>query len=354
MFDALSLARPNIRDLEPYSSAREDFCGTADVFLDANENSLGSPIEGQFNRYPDPLQREIKELLSKRDNVAANSIFVGNGSDEAIDLLLRVFCEPGKDEIIICPPTYGMYKVAADINDVSVKLVPLDKSFQLETRAILDALTPTTKLIFICSPNNPSGNAMNPEDITIVAREADAIVVIDEAYAEFADASSLVAQIKRLPNILILRTLSKAYGLAAARIGIAYADTPIIDLLNKAKPPYNVSGIAQEVAVKALRAEPNVETAVRTIRDERERLSTELRKTECVDTVFPSDANFLLVRVTDARRIYDYLIGQNIVVRDRSREHGCENGLRITVGTSEENDRLLAVLRAFTEKEATA
>lgn len=352
MFDPTALARPNIVRLKPYSSAREDFVGVAEVYLDANENSLGSPVDPPLNRYPDPRQTELKRLLAARDGVPADSIFVGNGSDEVIDLLIRVFCEPRVDEILICPPTYGIYRVAADVNDVAVREVPLTSDFQLDVDRIVAEVTSKTKLIFICSPNNPTGNLMGMEEIVTLASGTDRIVVVDEAYIDFAQGGSMVGRLVRFPNVVVLRTLSKAYGLAAARVGIGYGDPALIALLEKAKPPYNVSGLAQAAAVEALRAKDDVNEFVRELRRNRERLRSELEKMRVVETVFPSDANFLLVRVTDSAELYRSLIGRGIVVRDRSREFGCENCLRITVGNSLENQRLIDAIKEYSQEAA--
>lgn len=345
MFDAYSLARPNIRDLKPYSSARDEFTGHADVFLDANENAFGSPIAANLNRYPDPLQRELKSAIAERYGVATDSIFVGNGSDEAIDLLVRVFCSPAADEIIVCPPTYGMYRVTADVNDVGLREVPLTPEFHLDADGIRGAVTTATKLIFICSPNNPTGNAFDREQILSIASDVNAIVIVDEAYGDFYEGPSLVGSVAHQPNLVVLRTLSKAYGLAAARVGLAFADPAIISLLNKAKPPYNVNELSQKAAIEAISQHGKVSAMTRQIRTERERLRAELPRLRIVQEVFPSDANFLLVRFTGPLEVYRELVRRGIVVRDRTREYGCADCLRITVGTPQENDRLLEALK---------
>lgn len=345
MFDARALARQNIRDLKPYSSARDEFTGVAEILLDANENAFGSPCEMGLNRYPDPLQRELKKALAEMYAVGPASIFVGNGSDEAIDLLIRVFCTPGQDELIICPPTYGMYRVAADMNDIAVRELPLTADFALDGTAILESMTTSTKLIFLCSPNNPTGNAMEASEILRIARTVNSLVIVDEAYGDFYEGKSLIEATAQHPNLVVLRTLSKAFGLAAARVGIAFADPSVISLLNKAKPPYNVSGLSQQAAICAIREIGSVSETISQIRTERERLSLELAELGVVERVFPSDANFLLVRFADARLIYQELLTHRIVVRDRSHEHGCGDCLRITVGTRPENDRLLNAIR---------
>jgi histidinol-phosphate aminotransferase len=348
-FDPRTIARSNIVALKPYSSAREEFSGSGETYLDANEN----PYDGadRFNRYPDPMQRDLKALLSKRDRVPCDSIFVANGSDEAIDMLIRVFCEPRRDEIIICPPTYGMYRVAANINDVAVREVPLTAGFDLDAGRVIDSVTASTKLIFFCSPNNPTGNLMNSEAVTKVARRTNALVVVDEAYAEFSKGPSLIAEVEAIPNIVVLRTLSKAYGLASARIGLAYADPKVVALINKAKPPYNVSGLAQRVAIEALRGKM-IPKVIDAIREERRRLKMELTACSTVEYVYPSEANFLLVRFTDAAGMYSHLISRGVIVRDRSREPGCSGCLRITVGTPEENVRLLSAIRTYNAEAA--
>ncbi|CAN5220393.1 histidinol-phosphate transaminase [soil metagenome] len=345
MFDLNALIRPNIRALKPYSSARSEFVGAAEVFLDANENAFGSPAGDGMNRYPDPLQTALKAGLAKILNVSPEQIFIGNGSDEAIDLLLRVFCIPGKDEIIICPPTYGMYRVSADINDVFVKEVPLTLEFQLDVPAILQSVTELTKIIFICSPNNPTGNLMNRDSIVEIAKNFDGLVVVDEAYIHFAEADSIVSEIDSLPNVVVLQTFSKAWGMAGIRVGIAIAGKEIVGSMNKVKPPYNVSGIAQQVVLDALDRRDQFAIWTASAIKERERMEEKLIGLDLVINVFPSDANFLLVRVTDAAAIYRYLIDQKIVVRDRSNVELCEGCLRITIGTPKENDRLIAALR---------
>ncbi len=344
MFDLTALMRPNIRALKPYSSARSEFAGAAEVFLDANENAFGSPAGDGLNRYPDPLQMALKTRLADILSVSAEQIFVGNGSDEAIDLLLRIFCIPGKDGIIICPPTYGMYCVNADINDVFVKEVPLAGEFQLNVPAILQSITKRTKLIFICSPNNPTGNVMNRDSIVEIAKNFEGIVVVDEAYIHFAKADSIVGEIDRLPNVVVLQTFSKAWGMAGIRVGIAISCNEIVGSMNKVKPPYNVSGIAQKIVLDALDNSDQIAVWTAAAIKEREKMAERLIGLDLVTNVFPSDANFLLVRVINAAVIYRYLIEQKIVVRDRSNVELCMGCLRITTGTAEENARLIAAL----------
>ncbi len=346
-FDLHSLVRSNIRNLKPYSSARSEFEGSAEVFLDANENAFGSPAGIGLNRYPDPLQRELKDRIAAMKGVSWEQIFVGNGSDEAIDLLFRIFCEPGRDQVITCPPTYGMYRVSADINDLAVREVPLTEGFQLDVPAILAGVSDATKLIFICSPNNPTGNLMSRDSVLAIARQFKGIVVVDEAYIDYADVASLIAELGSFPNLVILQTFSKAWGMAGVRVGLAFARTEIIDLMNRVKPPYNVSGIAQQAVLDALESGPTVTDWITSAREERKGLEGSLSALSIVQQIFPSDANFLLVKVDDAKATYRYLIDEKIVVRDRSNVDLCEGCLRITVGTGEENRRLISALSRF-------
>ncbi len=346
-FDPETLARENIRRLTPYSSARDEFTGAAEIYLDANENPFGSPIGTQLNRYPDPLQKALKEKIAKSKGVNALSIFLGNGSDEAIDLLFRIFCEPGDDACILCPPTYGMYKVAADINNVAVKEIQLSADFQLDVPAAQKAFDRTTKVIFICSPNNPTGNSMRREDILEIANGFSGIVVVDEAYIDFSHARSLIEEIKTYPNLVVLQTFSKAWGMAAARVGMAFANEKIIMLFNRTKPPYNVSSLAQNAVLEALKNETQVKESIALITKQRVALSDALKGLEIVEKIYPSDANFLLVKVADAAATYQFLLDEKIVVRDRSNVTMCEGCLRITVGTPDENARLIAALKKF-------
>ncbi|MFT3746480.1 MAG: histidinol-phosphate transaminase [Pyrinomonadaceae bacterium] len=349
-FDLQSLVRPNIRNLKPYSSARSEFEGSAEVFLDANENAFGSPAGFGLNRYPDPLQRELKERIAAMKTVSPSQIFVGNGSDEAIDLLFRIFCEPGRDEVITCPPTYGMYRVSADINDVAVREVRLTNDFQLDLPAIRSSISDAMKLIFICSPNNPTGNAMSRDSLIEIARNFAGIVVVDEAYIDFANEPSVIDELDDLPNLIVLQTLSKAWGMAGVRVGLAIASTEIIALFNLVKPPYNVSGLAQQAVIDALDQETTVKGWIDSGKAERVRLDNLLSGFDFVERVYPSDANFLLVKVDDANELYRYLIDKRIVVRNRNNVELCDGCLRITVGTQEENDRLLAALGSFRNK----
>jgi len=349
-FDPARLVRPAIARLQPYSSARDEFSGTANIFLDANENSLGSPTEERYNRYPDPYQRELKTKISGIENIPEDRIFVGNGSDEAIDLLFRVFCEPRKDNCIVCPPTYGMYEVSAGINDVEVRRVPLTPEFELDPDAIIGKADELTKLVFLCSPNNPTGNSLDRGDIVSIADALDAVIVVDEAYIHFSSSPSMVREIAGRPNIVVLRTFSKAWGLAGLRLGTAVCDSRIVALLNKVKPPYNISAAAQREALVAIANEKQVRLMVEEILALRSVLRSELAGLKLVEQVFPSDANFLLVKVPAPESVYKALLKKGIVVRDRSRVQLCEGCLRITVGTAEENSEVVAALDAIGEE----
>lgn len=346
-FNLDKLVRENVKNLVPYSSARKEFAGAAEIFLDANENSFGSPTEKSFNRYPDPLQTKIKERIAGSHDLSPEHIFIGNGSDEAIDLLFRVFCQPGNDEIITTPPTYGMYEVSANINDVRVKKVLLSPDFELSAEKVLDAVSENTKLIFLCSPNNPTGNSLKRQEVLRILEKFCGIVVVDEAYADFSDKPSFVREIKNFPNLVVLQTFSKAWGLAGLRVGMAFANAEIISLLNKVKPPYNVSQIAQETLLAALDKKAEVEKVVAEIVRQRVGLAEELQNFSFVRRIYPSDANFLLVKTSDANRIYKYLIEQKIVVRNRTNVELCAGCLRITIGTTEENRILLSALSGY-------
>lgn len=344
MFNLSDLIRPNIRDLVPYSSARDEFKGEARIFLDANENSLGSPLTKWYNRYPDPMQWAVKEKLSVIKGVAPQNIFLGNGSDECIDILLRAFCEPAVDNIIIVPPTYGMYEVSANINNVKVKKVPLTPGFQLDLPALEEAVDDNTKMIFLCSPNNPTGNSLIREDVEMLLNNYFGIVVMDEAYINFSRQRSYVQELEDYPNLVVLQTLSKAWGLAALRVGMAFASESIINVMNKIKPPYNINQASQELALKALDEVEQVNEMIRILVQERTRLEKELPRLPVVEHVYPSDANFLLVKVKDAKGLYQKLLNKGIVVRDRSNVILCDDCLRITVGTEKENTELLDAL----------
>jgi histidinol-phosphate aminotransferase len=347
------LIRENIKKVKPYSSARDEFSqygnnAPAKIFLDANENSLGSPLIKWYNRYPDPYQRELKEALSKIKSIPPENIFLGNGSDECIDLLYRCFCEPMQDNVIICPPTYGMYEVSASINNVPVKRVALLENFQLDMDGIAEAIDGNTKIIWICSPNNPTGNSIFYPDMEILLNNFDGLVVVDEAYINFAKQRSLVIDLKEYPNLVVMQTLSKAWGLAALRLGMIIASSEIVTWLNKIKPPYNINQATQELALKALNEVGQVNEMIRQIVQMRGTLTTALQQLPVVIKVYPSDANFLLVKVKNAVEAYEHLLGDGIVVRDRSKVTLCDDCLRITIGTEEENEKLVEGLRNMT------
>lgn len=346
-FNIKSLLRPHIATLKPYSSARDEYSGEAGVFLDANENPVGSVNGGDYNRYPDPLQKALKEKLAELKQVQAANIFFGNGSDEAIDLLFRAFARPGIDNVVILQPTYGMYEVSAGINDIEVRTANLSKTFQLNAEAILKVVDENTKMIFVCSPNNPTGNLMDSVLVEDILNEFTGLVVVDEAYIDFADSESFTKKLLQFPNLVVLQTLSKAWGLAALRCGIAFASVEIIAILNKIKPPYNIGRHTQQTALKALHKEDAKKAMVKEIVRQRGLLSDELSRLKTVKHIYPSDANFLLVKVDNAKAIYNFLLESKIVVRDRSRVVLCDECLRITVGTAEENRNLLESLKAY-------
>lgn len=347
-FNLDELLRPNIRKLVPYSSARDEFTGEARIFLDANENSLGSPLTKWYNRYPDPLQKQIKEKLRQIKGVPENQIFIGNGSDECIDILIRSCCEPGVDNILVCPPTYGMYQVSADINNVAVKKVPLTpETYQLDLPAIENAIDDHTKIIFLCSPNNPTGNSLIREDVEAILNNYFGLVVIDEAYINFSRFRSFTMDLADYPNLVVMQTLSKAWGLAALRVGMAFSSEAIISVMNKVKPPYNINQASQDLVLKALDEVGQVNDMIQEIVGERQKLEAELPKLPAVLKVYPSDANFLLVKVKEARKMYESLLEEGIVLRDRSNVTLCEGCIRITVGTAAENAELLAAMGKF-------
>ncbi|MEM6264828.1 MAG: histidinol-phosphate transaminase, partial [Bacteroidota bacterium] len=332
-----SLVRPHILKMSPYKSARSEYTGTKGIFLDANENSFGSVIDGSFNRYPDPLQLEVKKRLAHLKGVEVEQIFLGNGSDEAIDLLFRGFCEPARDVILTCPPTYGMYKVSADLNQIFIWEEPLSADFQLDADRVIARLTDQVKLIFICSPNNPSGNSLDPIAIETIIKAAPGLVVIDEAYIDFAPEKTKLSWLKQYPNLVVLQTFSKAWGLANLRLGAAYAHPFVIEILNKIKPPYNVNGLTQQMACEALDQVEKQEQMVAQMLEGRRWLEQALPELEGIQEVFPSDANFLLVRMKAAERVYGLLLAEEIILRNRSQVQLCEDCLRITVGRPEEN-----------------
>lgn len=345
IFELQKLVRENIKSLKPYSSARHEFKGEASVFLDANENSFGSPLPESFNRYPDPLQWKLKSSVSEVKGIAAENIFIGNGSDEVIDLAYRIFCNPGKDNVIICPPTYGMYEVSANINDVEIRKVNLTQNFQLDVEGILNSVDENTKLLFICSPNNPTGNSMCSEDIQVLLKSFPGIVIIDEAYINFSQQESFINKLTQYPNLVVMQTLSKAWGLASLRLGLAFTSKEIIELYNKVKPPYNINQASQQLALEALSNHNQINDWVKEVLEQREILKNDLSNFSFVKNIYVSDANFLLVKVDNANSLYNYLSSKGIIVRNRSKEVMCENCLRITIGTPEENEILLDALK---------
>lgn len=338
-----TLVRRNVRDLKPYSSARDDFQGVAQVYLDANEN----PNPSAYNRYPDPLQRELKKRIGLIKGVEPKNIFLGNGSDEPIDLLFRAFCEPGIDNVVIPQPTYGMYAVSANINNVKIKSSLLTEDFDLDVNATITTIDSNSKLLFLCSPNNPSGNLLSRQKVVDLLKVFSGLVILDEAYIDFAGTESYTTMLQEYQNLVVLQTLSKAWGLAAIRLGMCFAHEGVIDILNKIKPPYNISILTQQVALAQLDHEPRKNQWVTEIVRERNQISAALAALPVVLHVFPSDANFLLVKVRNAKEVYQKLIRAGIVVRDRSSVILCDDCLRITIGTPEENQKLLSALNAI-------
>jgi histidinol-phosphate aminotransferase len=346
-FDLNNLVRENIKGLKPYSSARSEFSGKASVFLDANENSFGSPLTKWYNRYPDPLQWEVKKKIAAIKHVPAENMLLGNGSDECIDLLIRAFCDPKKDNILICPPTYGMYEVYAHINDVGVKEVPLLPDYQLNLEGIENEIDNHTKIIFLCSPNNPTGNSLEREDIEVVLNNFAGLVVVDEAYINYSRHRSFVSELKEYPNLVVMQTFSKAWGLAALRLGMNFASKEIIDILNKIKPPYNINQATQELALKALDNLEDVNAMIKETVKEREALVKELVQLPYVQKVYPSDANFVLAKMAQATAVYNYLKEKGIIVRNRSNVVLCEDCLRITVGTPQQDQQLIQIMKQY-------
>jgi len=346
-FSLDSVLRDNIKKVKPYSSARDEYKGTEGIFLDANENPYGSVTEKQVNRYPDPLQRDVKAALAELKNIPAEHIFLGNGSDEPIDLLIRATCEPGRDSVLILPPTYGMYEVSAGINDIEIIAVPLTKEYDLNVEAILAAVKSNTKILFICSPNNPTGNVMSEDRVKTILTAFSGIVVVDEAYIDFADTKGFVPLLNQYPNLVVLQTFSKAWGMAALRLGTAFASKEIVAVLNKIKPPYNINLLTQECALEALKNVSAKDKMVRQILEQRNWLRTELSKLPVCLELYPSDANFILMRTPDGKKVYDFLVEHTVITRDRSKIILCEGCIRITIGTEQENKRLLEVLKKF-------
>ncbi len=336
-----SLVRKNIVNMKPYSSARDEFKGEAEIFLDANENPYPSP----YNRYPDPLQWKVKEQLAELKGVKPQQIFLGNGSDEAIDSLIRAFCEPNVDSVLITPPTYGMYAVCADVNAVAIDQVLLTPDFDIDLNAFPKTFKPTAKILFLCSPNNPSGNLLSRDKVVEVLNRFPGLVVVDEAYIDFASSKSFTFELSKYPNLVILQTFSKAWGLAGLRLGMCFASEEIIQIINKIKYPYNVNVFTQEQALTALLQVDKKNENVKEIIAERSTLANSLAKLSIVKRIYPSDANFLLVQVNDALATYEYLMQKGIIVRDRSKVTLCDNCIRITIGTPKENQDLLNALK---------
>ncbi len=343
------LIRENIRSLTPYSSAREEHFSEDGIFMDANENAFGSVLDASLNRYPDPSQRQLKNEIAKDRRISPNQIFLGSGSDEAIDLLIRAFCEPTRDRIMVCSPTYGMYSVCAAVNNVEVVEAPLTPSFQPNLENILNQGTGDLKLLFLCSPNNPTGNCLDGQKIKEILENFPGIVVLDEAYIDFAVTNSWLSDLSKYKNLVILQTFSKAWGLANIRLGMAFAHPEIIEILSKIKFPYNVNGVTLQTALEALPKKANMQKIVRQILTERERLKHNLLNFSFVEKIYPSDANFLLVKFNGSRKVYYFLTQNRILVRDRSNLTHCRNCLRITVGTPEQNQKLLDTLTHFSE-----
>ena len=336
------LTRPNVWALKPYSSARDEYSGVeASVFLDANENPYNTPV----NRYPDPLQRELKALIAPLKGVREENIFLGNGSDEAIDLIFRAFCRPGVDNVVAIDPTYGMYKVCAEVNDVEYRTMLLDVYYQFKASALLSAIDENTKAIFVCSPNNPTGNSLCRKEMESLLNRFDGLVIVDEAYIDFSSEPSMLKDLDKYPNLIVLQTFSKAWGCAAIRLGMAFASPEIIAIFNKIKYPYNVNILTQQEAIKMLQHPEQIKAWVNTLLEERARVMEELVKLPCCIRVFPTDANFFLAKVYEATQLYNYLVSEGIIVRNRTNVALCKDCLRITIGTKEENDALLEALR---------
>ena len=336
------LTRPNVWALKPYSSARDEYSGVeASVFLDANENPYNTPN----NRYPDPLQRKLKSLIAPLKGVKMENIFLGNGSDEAIDLVFRAFCRPGVDNVVAIDPTYGMYQVCAEVNDVEYRKILLDVYYQFKASSLLSAIDENTKAIFVCSPNNPTGNSLCRKEIESLLNRFDGLVIVDEAYIDFSSSESLLKDLDKYPNLIVLQTFSKAWGCAAIRLGMAFASPEIIAIFNKIKYPYNVNRLTQEEAIKVLQHPEQIKKWVNTLLEERTRMMEEFVKLPCCVRVFPTDANFFLAKVYEATQIYNYLVSEGIIVRNRTNVALCNDCLRITIGTKEENEALLDALR---------
>lgn len=343
-----SIILPHIWNLKPYSSARDEFKGKEGIFLDANENPLGSPLPVNWNRYPDPMQWDIKHELADIKHIPVEQIFIGNGSDEAIDLIMRMTCAGQENSIILCPPTYGMYEVSASINHVKIISVPLTKEYQLNVSQILSSVQADTRIIFICSPNNPTGNKINRTDIyKIIDSFQQGFVLIDEAYIDFSDEPSFIHELDKYPNVIVMQTLSKAYGLASLRLGMAFANPQIIQILNKIKPPYNISGATQALVLEALKNREFLFNSIQQINHAKNTLISKLEAMPQVVKVYPSQANFILVKLERAQELFNYLISQKVITRSRTNVALCEDSIRITVGLPEENQILIQKMQEF-------
>ena len=344
-FNINKLIRPNIKALQPYSSARDEYKDTVDgmIFLDANEN----PFENGVNRYPDPQQGNLKNVLAKLKGMSKQNILLGNGSDEVLDLIFRAFCEPNQDNVITLPPTYGMYEVLANTNAVDVIQIPLSEAFQPKVENILNKANTNSKLLFLCSPNNPTANSFDKDKVELLIKDFQGIVVIDEAYIDFSEEESWISRMNEFPNLIVTQTLSKAYGMAGIRLGICYASEEIIAVLNKIKPPYNVNALTQKRAIEQLADNNLTEKQVGVLKIQRELLKTELRAIDFIETIYPSDANFQLLKVDDANKRYSQLLEKGIVIRNRTTQPLCANCIRITVGTEEENQNLMTILKTL-------
>jgi len=347
MFNINNILRENIKNLKPYSSARDEFQGEASIYLDANENAFGSPLDESYNRYPDPMQYAVKKRLMEIKGVPIRNIFLGNGSDEAIDILFRSFCNPGVDNVILVPPTYGMYEVSANINDVETRKVNLTDEYQLNLEGIAEAIDKNTKIIFVCSPNNPTGNSINRDDIETLLANFQGLIVVDEAYINFSRQKTFIQELTEYANLVVLQTLSKAWGLAGLRVGMAFASEEIIEVMNRVKPPYNINEASQQLALEALQNTEQVNSWIKETLTQRDQLVLQLKEFDFVVDIYPSDANFILVKTTDAKGIYTFLVNNGIIIRDRSKVELCEGSLRITVGTPQENTTLINTLKNF-------
>ena len=347
-FNLQNIVRQHILSLAPYSSARDEYTGKEGIFLDANENPLGSVTPENWNRYPDPYQVDVKDKIAPIKGCRTSQIFLGNGSDEPIDLIIRLTCEPKEDNIVILPPTYGMYEVSASVNNVEIQKIPLTTDYQLDTQKIITSINSKTKLIFICSPNNPTGNLIDRKAIlNIVKNFQQGIVIIDEAYNDFSNEPSFIPELDNLPNVMVLQTFSKAWGLASLRLGMAFGSEELVKLLNKIKYPYNINGLTQRALFENIDNIEFMKDSVKKLNQNREKVIFELKKLPNVLNIFPSDANFLLVKFTDAKKIFDYLIEQKVIVRDRSKVILCEDSLRISIGSEEENHILINLLNQY-------